>query len=159
MTSSGIEPATLHLSAQCLNHATAWARMINDELERMWKEAVITYFNVLSRHSPGGTRGDREPSVNILGPPGPRFEGSTSRIQDRTLIACATLLNPILFPSLSNRTLDLLLRKCLPWSRGTARLTYPSTRPHSPLISSSGDIYADCSHLLKLVHRSRIFLP
>jgi hypothetical protein len=27
----------------------------DDELERMWKEAVVAYFKVLSRHSPGGT--------------------------------------------------------------------------------------------------------
>jgi hypothetical protein len=28
---------------------------VNDELERMCKEAVVAYFNVLSRHSPGRT--------------------------------------------------------------------------------------------------------
>jgi hypothetical protein len=28
---------------------------MKDELERMWKEAVMAYFKVLSRNSPGGT--------------------------------------------------------------------------------------------------------
>jgi hypothetical protein len=29
-------------------------RLTNDELESMWKEAVVVYLEVLSRHSPGG---------------------------------------------------------------------------------------------------------
>jgi hypothetical protein len=28
---------------------------VNDELERMWKEAVVAYFKVLLQHSIGGT--------------------------------------------------------------------------------------------------------
>jgi hypothetical protein len=31
------------------------ARLINNELERMWKEAIVAKFKVLSRHLPGGT--------------------------------------------------------------------------------------------------------
>jgi hypothetical protein len=29
--------------------------IVNDELGRMWKEARVTYFKVLSQHLPGGT--------------------------------------------------------------------------------------------------------
>jgi hypothetical protein len=29
---------------------------MNDELERIWTEADVTYFRVLSRNSPGGTK-------------------------------------------------------------------------------------------------------
>jgi hypothetical protein len=28
---------------------------MNDELEKMWKEAVVAYFKVLSQNSPEGT--------------------------------------------------------------------------------------------------------
>jgi len=28
---------------------------VNDELEGMWKETIVAYFKVLSRHLPGGT--------------------------------------------------------------------------------------------------------
>jgi hypothetical protein len=33
---------------------------VSDELERMWKEAVMAYFKVLSRHFPGGTEENHE---------------------------------------------------------------------------------------------------
>jgi len=33
---------------------------VNDELERMCKEAVVAKFEVLSRHLPGGTKGNHE---------------------------------------------------------------------------------------------------
>jgi hypothetical protein len=33
---------------------------VNDQLERMWKKAVVAYFKVLSRHSPGGTEENHE---------------------------------------------------------------------------------------------------
>jgi hypothetical protein len=33
---------------------------MNNELERMWKEAVMTYFKVLSQKMPGGTEGNHE---------------------------------------------------------------------------------------------------
>jgi hypothetical protein len=35
---------------------------MNDEFERMWKEAVTDYFKVLSRHSSGGTEENQENS-------------------------------------------------------------------------------------------------
>jgi hypothetical protein len=35
---------------------------MNDGLERMWKEAVVAYFKVLSRHLPGGTEESHENS-------------------------------------------------------------------------------------------------
>jgi hypothetical protein len=33
---------------------------VNDELERMWKEAVVALFKVLSRHLPGGSEENHE---------------------------------------------------------------------------------------------------
>jgi hypothetical protein len=33
---------------------------MNDESERMWKEAVVAYFDVLSRHFHGGTEESHE---------------------------------------------------------------------------------------------------
>jgi hypothetical protein len=33
---------------------------VNNELERMWKEAVMVYFEALSRHLPGGTEENHE---------------------------------------------------------------------------------------------------
>jgi hypothetical protein len=33
---------------------------VNDELERMWKEAAVSYFNVLSEHLLGGLRKPQE---------------------------------------------------------------------------------------------------
>jgi hypothetical protein len=36
-------------------------RLLNDELERMWKEAVIAYFKVISlQHLPRGTKENHE---------------------------------------------------------------------------------------------------
>jgi hypothetical protein len=29
---------------------------MNDELEAMWKEVVMTYFKILPQHLPGGTK-------------------------------------------------------------------------------------------------------
>jgi hypothetical protein len=37
------------------------------ELERIWKEAVMAQFNVLSRHLPGGTEEDQGKPVRITG--------------------------------------------------------------------------------------------
>jgi hypothetical protein len=34
--------------------------IVNNELERMWKETVVAQFKVLSRHLPGGTEGNHE---------------------------------------------------------------------------------------------------
>jgi hypothetical protein len=33
----------------------------------MWKEAVVVYFKVLSRHVPGGTKENNKKSVRIVG--------------------------------------------------------------------------------------------
>jgi hypothetical protein len=43
---------------------------MNDELERIWKEAVMAYFNVLSRHLSEGTEANHEkicPDVRTRG--------------------------------------------------------------------------------------------
>jgi hypothetical protein len=34
--------------------------LANDELERIWKEVVVTYFKVIFRHLPGETEGNHE---------------------------------------------------------------------------------------------------
>jgi hypothetical protein len=36
--------------------------IVNNELERKWKEAVVAQFKVLSRHLPGGTKENHEKS-------------------------------------------------------------------------------------------------
>jgi hypothetical protein len=46
MTSLGIETATFWLVAYCLNQ-------LCELKKKMWKEAVTTYFNVVSEHSRG----------------------------------------------------------------------------------------------------------
>jgi hypothetical protein len=33
---------------------------MSNELERIWEEPVVTYFKVLSRHFPEGTKENRE---------------------------------------------------------------------------------------------------
>jgi hypothetical protein len=40
--------------------------MTNDEQERMWKEAFMALFKVISRHSPGGTEKNKK-SLSIVG--------------------------------------------------------------------------------------------
>jgi hypothetical protein len=35
---------------------------VNSELERIWKEAVVAYFKVLLRYSPGRTKENHEES-------------------------------------------------------------------------------------------------
>jgi hypothetical protein len=40
---------------------------MNNELERIWKEAVVAYFNVLSRHLPGEAEENYEKSVRFAG--------------------------------------------------------------------------------------------
>jgi hypothetical protein len=52
---------------------------MNDELEMVWKEAVVAYFKVLSRHFPGGTDENQEIFIQD-NRSGPRFESGTSRI-------------------------------------------------------------------------------
>jgi hypothetical protein len=41
--------------------------MLNNELERMWKEAVISKFKVLSLHLPGGTKENHKTSMKVFG--------------------------------------------------------------------------------------------
>jgi hypothetical protein len=38
---------------------------MNDELERMWKEAILTKFGPLSQHSSGGTEEEAESQAEI----------------------------------------------------------------------------------------------
>jgi len=33
---------------------------VNDKLERRWKKAVVAYFKILSKNSPGGTEENYE---------------------------------------------------------------------------------------------------
>jgi hypothetical protein len=41
--------------------------LMNDELQRIWKEDVVAYFKVLSQHSHGGTEENHELSlVSVL---------------------------------------------------------------------------------------------
>jgi hypothetical protein len=53
--------------------------MAVNELERMWKEAVMVKFKVLYQHLPGGTEENQEPQ-SAQPVSGPRFEPGTSRI-------------------------------------------------------------------------------
>jgi hypothetical protein len=45
------------------------ARWENIELERMWKETVITYFDILSWRLPAGAVENHRPSVRIVNVP------------------------------------------------------------------------------------------
>jgi hypothetical protein len=40
--------------------------LTNNELERMWKEAIVTWCEVLSRYLSGGTEDDHEEPVEIV---------------------------------------------------------------------------------------------
>jgi hypothetical protein len=51
---------------------------VNDELEKIWKEAVMAYFKVLSWHSPGGTEENHDKPQSEQPDSGPRFEPGTS---------------------------------------------------------------------------------
>jgi hypothetical protein len=52
---------------------------VNDELERIWKEADVAKFKVTSRHLPGGTEENHK--IHPLGYPasGLKFEPGTTR--------------------------------------------------------------------------------
>jgi hypothetical protein len=39
---------------------------MNDELDRIFKEAVVAYFKVLSQHLPGGAKENHEKTFKIL---------------------------------------------------------------------------------------------
>jgi hypothetical protein len=41
---------------------------VNDELKRMWKEAFIAEFKVLTWHFPGGTEENHEKPLDIRSP-------------------------------------------------------------------------------------------
>jgi hypothetical protein len=58
--------------------------IVNNELERMWKEAVVAKFMVLSRHLPGGTKENHEKPQSGQPVSGPRIEHGTSRIRSRS---------------------------------------------------------------------------
>jgi hypothetical protein len=67
---------------------------VNNELERMWKEAVVTCFKVLYRHLPGGTeKNDENPLVRIAGLR--RTSGCGEQINRMCLVArsCTTRVN------------------------------------------------------------------
>jgi hypothetical protein len=55
---------------------------VNDELRKMWKEALIVYFKVLLPHSPGGNDGN----LSELLASRQRFEPETPQIQVILLI-------------------------------------------------------------------------
>jgi hypothetical protein len=56
---------------------------VNDEFERMWKEAVLAEFKALTRHFLGGTEKNHENLSGILDSR-PRFKSGTFKIQRRT---------------------------------------------------------------------------
>jgi hypothetical protein len=47
---------------------------MNDDIVRIWKEAVVAYFKVLSRHLPGGTDENHEELESGERVSWPRFE-------------------------------------------------------------------------------------
>jgi hypothetical protein len=59
--------------------------LVNNELERIWKEPVVAYFDVVSRNLPGGTRENCENSR--LSVSGPRFESRVSDFEARVLLS------------------------------------------------------------------------
>jgi hypothetical protein len=56
---------------------------MKNELGRIWKEVVVPYCKILSRHLPGGTEKNHKnhQSRQVFGP---RYETATSRIQSRS---------------------------------------------------------------------------
>jgi hypothetical protein len=72
---------------------------MNDELERMWKEAVVAKFKVLLfRHFPGGTEKNQNVSQHSLSPgrnlnPGPpEYEAGVLTTRPRRSVNCCRLL-------------------------------------------------------------------
>jgi hypothetical protein len=53
-------------------------RLMNNQLERIWKEAVMVLFKVLSWHLPGGNTENHTKSQSGYMVPGPRLEPRTS---------------------------------------------------------------------------------
>jgi hypothetical protein len=51
----------LMLLCNCIGHTALNSRMVmNYKLERMWKEVVMAYFEVLSQNFPGGSERHHE---------------------------------------------------------------------------------------------------
>jgi hypothetical protein len=64
---------------------------MNTELEGMWREVVVAYFNILSWHSPGATdRNNEKSQVMTFGDL--VYNASTSQIKVRWVITQANML-------------------------------------------------------------------
>jgi hypothetical protein len=84
----------------------------SDELERTWKGAVVVYFKILSRHSPGETRNEENQEKLYSGQwlYRPRFEQGTSRVHVRIVTAWRSL------PISVDQSRWLIWRPCISWS-------------------------------------------
>jgi hypothetical protein len=67
----------------------------NNELERIWKEAVVALFKVLSQALPGGTK-ENHRNLRIVSVPA-EIQMDTSHIQVRSIAAWANFLTPSLW--------------------------------------------------------------
>jgi hypothetical protein len=81
---------------------------MDDELDRIWKKAVVAYFKAVFQHCPRGTEKRREKPLSRKLESWPRFEPSTSGIRVRNIIALAqflsdTSLNSYVFKNTSSR--------------------------------------------------------
>jgi hypothetical protein len=56
-------------------------RLVNDELERVWKEALVGYLKYIWRNFHGGTKENHEKPQSLLLVSCSRFEPSSSRIK------------------------------------------------------------------------------
>jgi hypothetical protein len=57
--------------------------VVNNELERMWKEAAMAYLKILTRHLPGLTEELHENYQSELPVSWPRFEPHTSELEPK----------------------------------------------------------------------------
>jgi hypothetical protein len=64
----------------------------NDEFERIWKKAVVAYFNALPFHSTEKPEKHHEELYSGYSVYWPRFEWDTSQIQARSIAALANVL-------------------------------------------------------------------
>lgn len=76
------------LFTQTMQYRITSRMTVNNELDRTWKKVAMAYFNVLSRHSPGGTYESRKITQDSLS--WPRFEASIPEYVSRV-----NLLNQI----------------------------------------------------------------
>jgi hypothetical protein len=53
---------------------------VNYELESVWKEAIVAYFEILSSHLPGVIEGNHDNPHSRYPVSGPRFEAGISNI-------------------------------------------------------------------------------